>query len=116
VTQEALEQLFGKGHLLRVHRPLYQDGHFAAEETVTIIGPRQRMISNLRILGRSGSPIGTEGMTSMEAMEGANTNVLVVGGSSGMGLALAALALSPLRLSTRVTVRSRAPRGITTRC
>ena len=51
VTQEALEQLFGKGHLLRVHRPLYQDGHFAAEETVTIIGPRQRMISNLRILG-----------------------------------------------------------------
>src|SRR5581483_6160368 len=27
------------------------DGHFAAEETVTIIGPRQRMISNLRILG-----------------------------------------------------------------
>jgi shikimate 5-dehydrogenase len=45
--------------------------------------------ANLRILGRSGSPIGTEGMTNMEAMEGANTNVLVVGGSSGMGLALA---------------------------
>ena len=51
VTQEALEQLFGKGHQLHVHRPLYQDGHFAAEETVTIIGPRHRMISNLRILG-----------------------------------------------------------------
>jgi putative phosphotransacetylase len=51
VTQEALEQLFGKGHQLRVHRPLYQEGHFAAEETVTIIGPKQRMISNLRILG-----------------------------------------------------------------
>jgi putative phosphotransacetylase len=51
VTHEALEQLFGKGHQLRVHRPLYQTGHFAAEETVTIIGPRQRMISNLRILG-----------------------------------------------------------------
>ena len=30
---------------------LYQDGFFAAEETVTIIGPRQRMIPNLRILG-----------------------------------------------------------------
>ncbi len=51
MTQEALEQLFGTGHQLRVHRPLYQEGHFAAEETVTIIGPRQRMISNLRILG-----------------------------------------------------------------
>src|SRR5438128_1571641 len=51
VTQEALEQLFGKGHQLRVKRPLYQSGHFAADETVTIIGPRQRMISNLRILG-----------------------------------------------------------------
>ena len=30
---------------------LYQDGFFAAEEAVTIIGPRQRMITNLRILG-----------------------------------------------------------------
>jgi putative phosphotransacetylase len=51
VTQETLEILFGKGHQLRVHRPLYQTGHFAAQETVTIIGPRSRMISNLRILG-----------------------------------------------------------------
>jgi putative phosphotransacetylase len=51
VTQEALERLFGPGHQLRVHRPLYQTGHFAAEETVTLIGPRSRMISNLRILG-----------------------------------------------------------------
>ena len=30
---------------------LYQDGFFAAEETVTLIGPRHRMITNLRILG-----------------------------------------------------------------
>jgi putative phosphotransacetylase len=51
VTQEALEALFGKGHQLTVHKPLYQTGHFAANETVTIIGPRSRMISNLRILG-----------------------------------------------------------------
>src|SRR5262245_58740324 len=51
VTQEDLEQLFGKGHQLHVHKPLYQDGFFAAEETVTIIGPRHRMIPNLRILG-----------------------------------------------------------------
>ena len=51
VTQEDLERLFGKGHQLTPHKSLYQDGFFAAEETVTIIGPRQRMIPNLRILG-----------------------------------------------------------------
>jgi putative phosphotransacetylase len=51
VTQEDLEQLFGKGHRLTPHKALYQDGFFAAEETVTMIGPRQRMITGLRILG-----------------------------------------------------------------
>ena len=51
VTQEDLERLFGKGHQLHVHKALYQDGFFAAEEAVTIIGPRHRMIPNLRILG-----------------------------------------------------------------
>jgi propanediol utilization protein len=51
VTQEDLERLFGKGHQLHVHKALYQDGFFAAEETVTIIGPRHRTIPNLRILG-----------------------------------------------------------------
>jgi propanediol utilization protein len=51
VTPQDLERLFGKGHTLHVHKPLYQDGFFAAEETVTIIGPRHRMIPNLRILG-----------------------------------------------------------------
>lgn len=51
VTQDALETLFGQGAQLTVHRELYQKGHFAANETVTIIGPRSRMISNLRILG-----------------------------------------------------------------
>lgn len=51
VTQEDLEILFGKGHRLTVFKGLYQDGFFAAEETVTLIGPRHRMINNLRILG-----------------------------------------------------------------
>jgi putative phosphotransacetylase len=51
VTQDDLERLFGKGHQLKPFKWLYQDGFFAAEETVTIIGPRQRMIPNLRILG-----------------------------------------------------------------
>jgi putative phosphotransacetylase len=51
VTQEDLERLFGKGHQLTPHKWLYQDGFFAAAEMVTIIGPRHRMIPNLRILG-----------------------------------------------------------------
>lgn len=51
LTQAAVEALFGKGHQLRVHKWLYQDGQFAAQETVTLIGPRSRVISNLRILG-----------------------------------------------------------------
>lgn len=51
LTQEAVEALFGKGYQLQVHKWLYQDGQFAAKETVTLIGPRSRVISNLRILG-----------------------------------------------------------------
>ena len=51
LTQEAVDALFGKGHQLTVHKWLYQAGQFAAKETLTIIGPRSRVISNLRILG-----------------------------------------------------------------
>src|SRR5437879_1984416 len=51
LTPEAVEILFGKGHQLTVHKWLYQAGQFAAHETLTLIGPRSRVISNLRILG-----------------------------------------------------------------
>ena len=51
LTQEAVEALFGPGHKLQVHKWLYQEGQFAAKETLTLIGPRSRVISNLRILG-----------------------------------------------------------------
>jgi len=51
LTQQAVEALFGKGHQLTVHKRLYQEGQFAAKETLTLIGPRSRVISNLRILG-----------------------------------------------------------------
>lgn len=51
LTPQAVEALFGAGHKLSVHKWLYQDGQFAAKETVTLIGPRSRVISNLRILG-----------------------------------------------------------------
>ena len=51
LTPEAVEILFGKGQQLTVQKWLYQEGAFAAKETVTLIGPRSRVISNLRILG-----------------------------------------------------------------
>jgi putative phosphotransacetylase len=51
LTQAAVEALFGKGHQLQVHKWLYQEGQYAAKETLTLIGPRSRVISNLRILG-----------------------------------------------------------------
>lgn len=51
LNREDLEVLFGSGYELTVDRQLYQAGNFAAKETVTLIGPRSRLISNLRILG-----------------------------------------------------------------
>jgi putative phosphotransacetylase len=51
LSPDAVEILFGKGHQLQVHKWLYQEGQFAARETLTLIGPRSRVISNLRILG-----------------------------------------------------------------
>lgn len=51
ISREDMDVLFGPGSELTVERPLYQEGNFAAKETVTLIGPRSRLISNLRILG-----------------------------------------------------------------
>jgi putative phosphotransacetylase len=51
LTEAAVEALFGPGHKLTPMKWLYQEGQFAAKETVTLVGPRSRVISNLRILG-----------------------------------------------------------------
>ncbi len=51
LTSEAVETLFGAGRELTPMRWLYQDGAYATKETVTLVGPRSRVISNLRILG-----------------------------------------------------------------
>ncbi|MGJ3243245.1 MAG: phosphate propanoyltransferase [Opitutales bacterium] len=51
LTRDAVEILFGPGHELTPMKWLYQEGQFAATETVTLVGPRSRVISNLRILG-----------------------------------------------------------------
>lgn len=51
ISPENLEVLFGPGAELTVHKWLYQEGQFASAQTVTLIGPRKRIIPNLRILG-----------------------------------------------------------------
>ncbi|MGH9605461.1 MAG: phosphate propanoyltransferase [Terracidiphilus sp.] len=51
VCRADMDILFGPGTELTADRPLYQEGNFAAKEMVTIVGPRSRVISNLRILG-----------------------------------------------------------------
>src|SRR5450432_1975522 len=51
VTQEDLEVLFGPGSKLTKLKDLYQEGEFASEQLVTIIGPKNRMIPSVRILG-----------------------------------------------------------------
>ena len=51
ISPDNLEVLFGKGAELTVHKWLYQEGQFASQQTVTLVGPRKRIIPNLRILG-----------------------------------------------------------------
>lgn len=51
LTDEHVEMLFGKGHTLTPQKELYQKGFFAAEETVMVVGPRKRILPNVRILG-----------------------------------------------------------------
>ena len=51
VTPENLEILFGPGAKLTKLKDLYQEGEFASEQLVTLVGPRQRIIPNVRILG-----------------------------------------------------------------
>ena len=48
---EHVEKLFGPGRKLTPAKDLYQDGFFAAEETVMVVGPRRRMLPTVRILG-----------------------------------------------------------------
>jgi putative phosphotransacetylase len=53
LKQEDVDILFGPGYQLTPMKPLYQATDFAANETVAVVGPRQRMIPGIRILGPS---------------------------------------------------------------
>ena len=51
LTDADVETLFGPGKTLTPMKDLYQDGFYAAEETVMVVGPRKRMLPAVRILG-----------------------------------------------------------------
>ncbi|MCI0493011.1 MAG: phosphate propanoyltransferase [Planctomycetes bacterium] len=51
LTDEHVETLFGRGAVLTPMKALYQDGFYAAKETVMVVGPRRRMLPEVRILG-----------------------------------------------------------------
>lgn len=50
LSQQDLERLFGEGYQLTVRNDLSQTGQYAAEETLTIEGPKSAL-HNVRILG-----------------------------------------------------------------
>lgn len=51
LSEAHLEVLFGKDAKLTVQKNLYQEGFFAAKETVAVVGPRRRMLPDVRVLG-----------------------------------------------------------------
>ena len=50
LAQQDVEALFGKGYVLTPFKPLRQPGQFAAQECVTVVGPKGSL-SNVRVLG-----------------------------------------------------------------
>lgn len=50
LCQDDLEKLFGAGYELKKIKNLSQEGEFAAEETVTLVGPKRKG-ENLRVVG-----------------------------------------------------------------
>jgi len=50
LTDEHVEILFGRGSVLEPDKDLYQDGFYAAKQTVMVVGPRRRMLPNVRVL------------------------------------------------------------------
>jgi acetate kinase len=50
LTQNTIDRLFGQGHVLHIRSLLSQPGQYAAEETVTLVGPRGRL-PEVRVVG-----------------------------------------------------------------
>ena len=51
LTEQTFKRLFGVNTEFEVMRPLYQPGEFASKHVLTVVGPKQRAIQGIRILG-----------------------------------------------------------------
>ena len=51
LCREHLDILFGTGSELEPMRDLYQPGQYAAKQVLTLVGPRQRCLGDVRVLG-----------------------------------------------------------------
>ena len=51
LNREAMDILFGPRSELTVQKELYQEGAFAAAESLSVFGPRKQMIASVRVLG-----------------------------------------------------------------
>jgi len=89
LTQVTLEALFGAGYQLHVHTPLTQPGQYAAQETVTLVGPRAQ-IEHVRVVGPPRQADQVEISRSDELTLGIDAPVRISGelaGSPGITLA-----------------------------
>lgn len=50
LCQKDLDKLFGSGYELKIKKDLSQEGEFAAEETITMVGPKNK-IEKIRVVG-----------------------------------------------------------------
>ena len=51
LTDDHVVKLFGPGSTLTPMKSLYQDGFYAAEQTVMFVGPKRKMLPTVRVLG-----------------------------------------------------------------
>ena len=51
LTDEHVVKLFGAGSTLTPMKSLYQDGFYAADQTVMLVGPKRKMLPTVRVLG-----------------------------------------------------------------
>lgn len=90
LSQEDAALLFGPDHQLRPRNELYQKGQFAAEESVTLIGPRNvirevrvllpfRNLTQAEVSCTDSIALGILAPVSMEAGPGKGTRIFIAG-------------------------------------
>jgi putative phosphotransacetylase len=75
ITQADLETLFGKGYHLTKLRDLNQPGEFAANETLTLVGPNRRIFEKVRILG----PVRDHTQVELSYSDGISAPLVLIG-------------------------------------